>query len=38
MPLSPDEQLHLNVAQGFLDLGMFMEANDALDDIDPLSI
>jgi len=35
MPLSPDEHPHLTVAEGFLELGMFVEANDALDDIDP---
>jgi tetratricopeptide (TPR) repeat protein len=35
MPLSPDQQIHLNAAQGFLSLGMFMDADAALDDIDP---
>ena len=36
MPGSPNQQLHLTVAQGFVEMGMFLEANDALDDIDPM--
>ena len=33
--LSPEKQLHLTVAQGFMELSMFLEADTALDDIDP---
>jgi tetratricopeptide (TPR) repeat protein len=35
MPLSSDEQIHLTAAQGFLALGMLLEGNNTLDDIDP---
>ena len=36
MPLSPDEQLHLRVAEVFMELGMYLDADAALDDIDPM--
>jgi len=35
MPLSPDENIHLIAAEGFIGLGMYMDADAALDDIDP---
>jgi tetratricopeptide (TPR) repeat protein len=35
MPLEPDQQLHLTVAQGFVELRMFLDADAAMDDIDP---
>ena len=31
MPLDPEEQLHLIVAQGFVELGMYLEADADLD-------
>jgi len=34
MPLEPDQQLYLTVAAGFVELGMFLDAEAALDDID----
>ena len=36
MSLSPDEQIHLTAAEGFIGLGMYLDADAALDDIDPL--
>ncbi len=35
MPLSPDEHIHLIAAEGFISLGMYLDADAALDDIDP---
>ena len=35
MPLEPDQQLALTVAQGYVGLGMYLDADAALDDIDP---
>jgi tetratricopeptide (TPR) repeat protein len=35
MPLSEREQIHLDAAQGFLELGMFLDADAELDRIDP---
>jgi tetratricopeptide (TPR) repeat protein len=35
MPLEPDQQFHLDVAQGFVQLRMFLDADAALEDIDP---
>ena len=35
MPLSPDEHIHLTAAEGFIQLGMYPDADAALDDIDP---
>src|SRR5690349_8106893 len=37
MPLSEDEQIHLDAAQGFLELGMLLDADAELDRIDPFS-
>jgi hypothetical protein len=37
MPLEPEEQLHLEVAEGFFGLGMYLGADAAVDDIDRLS-
>jgi tetratricopeptide (TPR) repeat protein len=37
MPLDPEEQLHLDAAEGFIHLGMYLDADAALDDIDPFS-
>jgi hypothetical protein len=34
--LSHDEHIHLTAAEGFLSLGMFMDADAALDDVDPM--
>ena len=36
MSLSPDEQIHLTAAEGFIELGMYLDADAALDDIDPM--
>src|SRR4030095_11337234 len=35
MPLEPEEQEHLTAAQGYLELGMPLEANAELERIDP---
>jgi hypothetical protein len=35
MPLAEEEQKHLTAAEGYLELGMFIEANDELELIDP---
>lgn len=35
MPLEDDEQRHLDAAEGFLDLGMFLDADSELERIDP---
>jgi len=35
MPLSPDNYILLNAAQGFIKMGSYMDAEAALDDIDP---
>ena len=35
MPLEPEGQKHLTAAQGYLELGMFLDANAELDEIDP---
>lgn len=35
MPLSSDQHIHLAAAQGFIQLGMWLDADAALDDIDP---
>ena len=35
MPLEPDDQKHLTAAQGFTELGMWLDANAELEDIDP---
>ena len=35
MPLDPDEQLHLDVAEGYIELGMPLDANEELEQIDP---
>ncbi len=35
MPLEEEEQIHLHAAQGFLELGMFLDADAELDRIDP---
>jgi len=35
MPIEPDQQLHLTVAEGYVGLGMYLDADAALDDIDP---
>jgi tetratricopeptide (TPR) repeat protein len=37
MPLSKEERQHLDAAQGFLELGMFLDADAELDRIDPYS-
>jgi hypothetical protein len=34
MPLSSDQQIHLHAAQGFIHLGMWLDADAALDAID----
>ncbi len=34
MPLAEEEQKRLTAAQGYLDLGMFLEANEELEEID----
>ena len=35
MSLDPEEKRHLEAAQGFADLGMFLEADGELDKVDP---
>jgi hypothetical protein len=35
MPLSPDDQKHLTAAEGFVELGMFLDGNAELEEIDP---
>jgi len=35
MPLEPENQKHLEAAQGYVELGMFMDANEELENIDP---
>lgn len=35
MPLEPEEQSHLTAAEGYVELGMFLDANAELDEIDP---
>ena len=35
MPLDSINQKRLNAAQGYVELGMFIEANDQIEDIDP---
>lgn len=35
MPLDRDQEIHLAAAQGFVRLGMYLDADAALDDIDP---
>jgi tetratricopeptide (TPR) repeat protein len=35
MPLEGSDELHLRAAHGYIDLGMFEEANAALEEIDP---
>jgi len=34
MPLDPDEQLHLDVAKGYVGLGTYLDADTELDRID----
>ena len=35
MPLEPEDQHHLTVAQGYAELGMFLDADSELEAIDP---
>jgi hypothetical protein len=35
MPLEPLDQQHLKAAHGYIELGMFLEANEELESIDP---
>lgn len=35
MPLEPENQTHLEAAHGYVDLGMFLDANEELEKIDP---
>jgi len=35
MPLEPEDQNHLTAAQGYVELGMFLDANAELDELDP---
>ena len=35
MPLEPLDQQHLKAAEGYIELGMFFEANEQLENIDP---
>jgi hypothetical protein len=35
MPLEPEDQKHLIAAQGYVELGMFLDADTELDEIDP---
>lgn len=35
MPLDPDEQQHLTAAEGYVSLGMYLDADAELDRIDP---
>ena len=35
MPLLPEDEKHLTAAQGFSELGMFLDANEELEQIDP---
>ena len=35
MPLSTEDLKHLTAAQGFTELGMFLDANEELEEIDP---
>lgn len=35
MPLEPEDQIHLEAAHGYVDLGMFLDANEELEKIDP---
>lgn len=35
MPLDPDEQQHLTAAEGYVELGMYLDADAELDRIDP---
>jgi hypothetical protein len=37
MPLPKEERQHLEAAQGFMELGMFLDADAELDRIDPYS-
>jgi len=36
MPLAPDQQFALTVAEDFVELGMCLDADAALEDIDPM--
>ena len=35
MPLEPEEQQHVTAAQGYVELGMYLDADAELDRIDP---
>jgi hypothetical protein len=35
MPLTPEDQRHLTAAEGYADLGMYLDADAELDGIDP---
>jgi predicted Zn-dependent protease len=35
MPLEPEDQQHLTRAEGYLELGMYLDANAELEEIDP---
>ncbi len=35
MPLEPDDQRHLTTAEGYLELGMYLDANQELERIEP---
>lgn len=35
MPLEPEEQQHVTAAQGYVELGMFLDANEELEQVDP---
>jgi len=37
MPLEPPDQQHWQAAVGYVELGMFQEANDQLENIDPFN-
>jgi tetratricopeptide (TPR) repeat protein len=37
MPLEPPDQQHWRAAVGYVELGMFQDANDQLDNIDPFN-
>ena len=34
MPLEPEEQTHINAARGYIELGMFLDANVELERMD----
>lgn len=38
MPLSSDDQIHVTTAQGYLELGMLLDASAELDRVDPASL